>query len=207
MMFLSPLLLAVSTNLNTFQVSLDYRLKKIHLPKFSLLLTAIITTIGTLLSMYLGKFILIFFEPKLGNIFGAVLLSFTGVYFISENIRLQKKHAGFDTSYYFESALQYKSIIEHPDIIDLDKSNHIDIKECINLSVALTLNTLYATFAAGITGININLSIFFYFIFSIISLCLGTFNFKANSSKWLMKNVNLISGILLIILGIYEAFI
>ncbi|MDR3595592.1 manganese efflux pump [Clostridium sp.] len=207
MIFLSSLLLAISINLTALQVSLDYKLKNIHLPRFIVLLTTIITTLGTLLSMYLGKFILIFFEPKLGNIFGAVLLSFTGIYFISENIRLQKQHSGFDTSYYFESALQYKIIIENPSIIDLDKSKHIDIMECINLSIALILNTICTTFAAGITGININLSVFFYFIISIFFLYFGSFSFKFNISKYLYKNGNLVCGIILILLGIYEAFI
>lgn len=207
MIFLSPLLLSISSNLNALQVSLDYKQKKIHLPKFIILLIAIITTIGTFISMSLGKFILIFFDPKLGNIFGAALLSFTGIYFISENIRLKKIKAGYDTSYYFESALQYKKIIENPSIIDLDKSNYIDIKECFNLSVALILNTIYTTFAAGITGININITMFIYFIISIIYLYLGTFNFSIKLVKLIKNHVNLVCGIILIVLGIYEIFI
>lgn len=207
MIFLSSLLLSISSNLDALQVSLDYKLKKIHLPKFSILLIAITTTIGTFISMHLGKFILLFFEPRLGNIFGALLLSFTGIYFISENIRLKKLHAGYDISYYFESALQYKSIIENPSIIDLDKSSHIDIKESLNLSIALILNTIYTTFAAGLTGININITMFIYFIISIIYLYLGTFNFSIKFAKCIKKNGNLICGIILIFLGLYEAFI
>lgn len=207
MIFLSPLLLSVASNLNALQVSLDYKQKKIHLPKFSILLIAIITTIGTFISMHIGKFILIFFEPQLGNIFGAVLLSFTGIYFISENIRLRKLYAGYDTSYYFESALQYKRIIESPSIVDLDKSNHIDIKECLYLSIALILNTIYTTFAAGLTGININITIFIFFIISIVYLYLGTLNFSIKFAAWIRKNGNLACGIILIILGLYEAFI
>lgn len=207
MIFLSSILLAISTSLNALQVSLNLKLKKINLPKFSVLLIAILTSIGALLSMHIGSIILIFFEPKLGNVFGAVLLSFSGIYFICENIRLQKKHKGYDTSYYFESALQYKSIIENPSIVDLDKSSHIDIKECTNLSMAFILNTLCATFAAGITSININFTIFFYFIFSILFLYFGSFNIKPNISNWLIGHINSICGVILIILGIYEAFI
>ena len=132
MIFLSPLLLSISSNLDTLAVSLSYGIKKIHLTKSMTLLLAIITSIGTFLSMYLGKLILHLFKPELGNIFGAILLSFTGVYFIVEYIRLEKKHAGYDTSYYFESSLKYKGILENPNIVDSDKSNHIDVLECLN---------------------------------------------------------------------------
>lgn len=207
MIFLSSLLLAVSINLPALQVSLYYNIKQISLPRFTVLLTAIITTLGTLLSIYLGKFILIFFDPKLGNIFGAVLLGFTRIQFISENIRLQKKQFELDTSYYFESGLQYKSILENPDIIDFNNSKQIDVKKCIKLSAALILNTFCTTFAAGITSININLTVFFYFIISIVFLYFGSFNIKLNISKWLIKYENLICGVILIILGIYELFI
>ena len=157
--------------------------------------------------MYLGKLILHLFKPELGNIFGAILLSFIGVYFIVEYIRLEKKHAGYDTSYYFESSLKYKNILENPNIIDSDKSNHIDIKECLNLSLALILNNLFTCFAASITGISISISVFFNFIITIVSVYLGNLNSNIYISKWFNKYSNLVSGIILIILGIYEAFI
>ena len=206
MIFLSPLLLSISSNLDTLTVSLSYGIKKIHLTKSITILLAIITSIGTFLSMYIGKLILHLFKPELGNIFGATLLSFIGVYFIVEYIRLEKKRAGYDTSYYFESSLKYKNILENPTIIDSDKSNHIDIRECLNLSLALILNNLCTCFAASITGVSISLSVFLNFIITIFSIYLGYFNSDIYISKWFSKYSNLISGIILIILGIYEAF-
>ena len=127
MIFLSPFLLSISSNLNTLRVSLSYGIKKIHLTKSMTLLLAIITSMGTFISMYFGKLILHLFQRSLGNIFGAILLSFIGVYFIVEYIRLETKHAGYDTSYYFEPPIKYKSILENPNIVDSDKSNHIDV--------------------------------------------------------------------------------
>jgi len=207
MIFLSPFLLSISSNLNTLRISLSYGIRKIHLTKSSTILLAIITSIGTFLSMYIGKLILHLFNPELGNIFGAILLSFIGVYFIVEYIRLEKKHAGYDTSYYFESSLKYKNILENPNIVDSDKSNCIDLKECLNLSFALIINNLSACFAASITGVSINITVLFNFIITIMSISLGYFNSNIYISKWFSKYSNLISGIILIILGIYEAFI
>ena len=207
MIFLSPFLLSITSNLNTLRISLSYGIKKIKFTKSNTILLAILTSLGTFLPMYLGKLILHLFTPQLGNIFGAVLLSFIGVYFIVEYIRLERKHDGYDTYYYFENSSKYKNIIENPDIIVSDKSNHIDIKECLNLSVAIILNNLCTCFAAGITSINISLSIFLNFIITIVSVYLGYFYSDICISKWFNKYSNLISGIILIILGIYEAFI
>ena len=206
MIFLSPLLISVSSNLDTLAVSLSYGIKKIHLTKSSTILLAIMTSIGIFLSMYIGKLILFLLMPQQGNIFGAVLLSFIGVYFIGEYIRLEKNRTGYDTSHYFENSLKYKNFLENPNHIDSDKSNHIDIRECLNLSIAIILNNSATFFAASITGVSISFSIIFNFIITIICVYLAHFNSNIFISKWFNKYSNLISGIILITLGIYETF-
>ena len=113
MIFLSAFLLSIASNLETLRISLSYGIKKIYLGKSITILLAIITSVGTFISMYIGKLILYLFPHQLSNIFGAVLLSFTGIYFIVEYIRLEKKHSGYDTSYYFESSLKYENILEN----------------------------------------------------------------------------------------------
>lgn len=207
MIFLSPLLLSISSNINTVSISSAYGIKKIQLGKSSILLLAILTSIGTFISMYIGKLLLPLMNISLANLFGAVLLSYIGISFIVEYIRLEKKRAGYDTSYYFESSLNYKNILENPIIVDSDKSNHIDFKECLKLSFAVILNNSCTTFAASITGVDIGLSVFFNFIITILSLYLGYFNSNIHISKWFSKYSNLACGIILILFGIYEIFI
>lgn len=207
MIFLSPLLLSISSNINTVSISSAYGIKKIQLGKSSILLLAILTSIGTFISMYIGKLLLPLMNISLANLFGAVLLSYIGISFIVEYIRLEKKRAGYDTSYYFESSLNYKNILENPIIVDSDKSNHIDFKECLKLSFAVILNNSCTTFAASITGVDIGLSVFFNFIITILSLYLGYFNSNIYMSKWFSKYSNLACGIILILFGIYEIFI
>jgi len=156
--------------------------------------------------MYIGKLILLLLMPQQGNVFGAVLLSFIGVYFIGEYIRLEKNRTGYDTSHYFENSLKYKKILENPNHIDSDKSNHIDMRECLNLSIAIILNNSATFFAASITGVSISFSILFNFIITIVSVYFAHFNSDIFISKWFSKYSNLISGIILITLGIYEIF-
>ena len=207
MIFLSPFLLSISLNLIVLTISSSYGIKKIHSYKSSTMLLAILTSIGTFISMYIGNLILYLFNPELGNIFGGILLSFIGVYFIVEHIRLETKRAGYDTSYYFESSLKYKNILENSNFITSDKSNHIPIKQCLNISILIMLNTFSVCFAASITGVNISLSVLFNFILTLVIVYLGYFNSNIYISKWFNKYSNLISGVLLIIWGMVETFV
>ncbi len=207
MIFVSPLLLAISTNIATLSVFLSYGIEKIHLSKSNAILLSIVTSVSTFVSMYIGKLILPLIDPRISNMFGAILLSYIGISFIVEYIRLEKKRLGYDTSFYYESSLKYKSILENPYILNLDKSHNINLKECLVLSIALSLNNICINFAASITGVNLSISVFFSFIISIVFLYISYFNRNINLSKLFIKYSNFISGSILIAFGIYEIFV
>ncbi|NOW92166.1 putative sporulation protein YtaF [Clostridium beijerinckii] len=207
MILISPLLLAISTNIVTLSVFLSYGIKKIHLSKSNSILLAIVTSASTFVSMYIGKLILPLIDPKVSNIFGAILLSYIGISFIVENIRLEKKRLGRDTSFYYESSFKYKDLLEDPYILSLDKSHNINLRECLILSIALSVNNICTNFAASITGVNLSISVFFNFIISILFIYTSYFNRNINFSKHLIRYSNFISGSVLIAFGIYEIFV
>jgi putative sporulation protein YtaF len=207
MIFLSPLLLALSSNLDTLSISLSYGIKKIYLPRSTKILLTILTSTSVFISMHIGKLFLPLFGMNLAEIFGITLLCFIGISFIVEYIRIEKKRAGYDTSYFYENPFGYKNILDNPIVIDADKSNHIDIKECLKLCLAIGLNNFLTFFAGSLTGININLSSFFYFLISFISICIGSYFSRCLSFRRLKKYCYLISGLILILLSILEFFI
>lgn len=207
MLFLSSFLLCFVLSLNTLLISLFYGNIKIHFSKTIILLFSMLTSIGTLFFMNVGKLTLNLFKPEIGNIFGAISLCFIGVYYIVEYIRLENKYAGYDTSYYYETSFKYKKLIEPTYILNLDKTNSISLKKCCELSIALMLNNFYIFFSAGITGININFSVFVNFVLALFTLYLGYLNSNTNILNFFYRFSNLISGTILIILGLYEAFI
>jgi len=207
MFFLSVFLLCFVLNLNILRISLFYENIKIHFSKTIILFFSILTSIGAFFSIYAGKLILILFKPEIGNIFGAISLSFIGVYYIVEYIRLENKQAGYDTSYYFETTLKYKQFIGSPYVINLDKTNSISLIKCLKFSITFILNNFFIYFLAGITGININLSVFLNFVLALFAFYLGYLNLNSNILKFFNRFSNLISGIILIILGLYEVFI
>ncbi|ALB46996.1 MULTISPECIES: manganese efflux pump [Clostridium] len=207
MILISPLLLAISTNIVTLSFFLSYGIKKIHLSKSNSILLAIVTSASTFVSMYIGKLILPLIDPKVSNIFGAILLSYIGISFIVENIRLEKKRLGYDTSFYYESSFKYKNLLEDSYILNLDNSHNINLRKCLALSISLSVNNICTNFAASITGVNLSISVFLNFIISILFVYIGYFNRNINFSKYLIRYSNFISGIVLIAFGIYEIFV
>lgn len=207
MILISPLLLAISTNIVTLSVFLSYGIKKIHLSKSNSILLAIVTSASTFVSMYIGKLILPLIDPKVSNIFGAILLSYIGISFIVENIRLEKKRLGYDTSFYYESSFKYKNLLEDSYILNLDNSHNINLRKCLALSISLSVNNICTNFSASITGVNLSISVFLNFIISILFVYIGYFNRNINFSKYLIRYSNFISGIVLIAFGIYEIFV
>lgn len=207
MILISPLLLAISTNIVTLSVFLSYGIKKIHLSKSNSILLAIVTSTSTFVSMYIGKLILPLIDPKVSNIFVAILLSYIGISFIVENIRLEKKRLGYDTSFYYESSFKYKNLLEDSYILNLDNSHNINLRKCLALSISLSVNNICTNFAASITGVNLSISVFLNFIISILFVYIGYFNRNINFSKYLIRYLNFISGIVLIAFGIYEIFV
>ncbi|AQS04430.1 manganese efflux pump [Clostridium beijerinckii] len=207
MILISPLLLAISTNIVTLSVFLSYGIKKIHLSKSNSILLAIVTSASTFVSMYIGKLILPLIDPKVSNIFGAILLSYIGISFIVENIRLEKKRLGYDTSFYYESSFKYKNLLVDPYILNLDNSHNINLRKCLALSISLSVNNICTNFSASITGVNLSISVFLNFIISILFVYIGYFNRNINFSKYLIRYSNFISGIVLIAFGIYEIFV
>ena len=90
----------------------------------------------------------------------------------------------------------------------MDSSNKIDMKEAIFLGIALSLDSLSIGFGASAIGINTCLFPLLISIFQIIFLSVGRFigSNISNISK-LPKNIwNIISGILLIGIGICKLF-
>ena len=208
MIFLSAFLLCLLLNLTPLTLSLLCANKRIYFDKSIILLFSIITSIGIVFFMYTGKLIAKLFIPEIGNIFGGVSLSFIGVYYIVEYIKLKNKTAGYDTSYYFESSLEYKKLLETTsDIVEFNNLKAITLFSCLKFSMEFLINNILIYISAGITGINVDLCVFFYFILSLLVLDIGYFNFNENLINFFKRYFYLIGGISLIVLGLFETFV
>lgn len=100
-------------------------------------------------------------------------------------------------------------IIKDPMSSDLDKSKKIDIKEAIYLGITLSIDSFCIGIGSSILGINSVLFPILVSVFQIIFLSLGRLfalnvgkNVRIPDNTW-----NLVSGILLIFIGISKIFI
>lgn len=86
-------------------------------------------------------------------------------------------------------------------------SGYISTKESIYIGLALALNSMIIGISASITGLSIFITSIFCFIFSLLAVRLGYFLGSSYLSEVFGKYGPIISGIMFIILGIYEMFI
>ncbi|GAA0075653.1 manganese efflux pump [Clostridium sp. CTA-5] len=207
MEFFSPLLLSISSNLDTFRISNFQGIKKIPISKFQIIIISIITTISTFCSMYLGVFIKKFLLNEILVLFGCVVLIFIGIYFFVEYIRMQKKRLGKDTYYYVENTSNFSVILNEGDFSKVANSNNISFKNSLLLALNLSKNNLGFGILGGLIGINIPISVFFNFIVTILSIIVGEYLSKTSFSKFIIKYSYLICGFIVIILGIYQYFV
>lgn len=201
----SALLLAISANLDTFAVAVSYGLKKVKLNIQSIILIAFITSIGTFCSMYLGTIITNFISIELANLIGSIMLIFMGIWFVISYFREESLSDSYckccnNPSTYCEMC----EILSNPIKADKDNSGNIDYKECLTLSLALSLNNVGLGIAASIAGINIYLNTIFTFIVTLIGFWIGGLIGRSYLSKICGKYSSLISGILIILIGISE---
>lgn len=200
-MVLSALLFSISSNLDNVVVGIAYGIKKIKIGIMANLIIAIVTTLGTFLSMSLGWYITKFFPQSYANILGAGVIIILGIYFVVQSfIKLNRNKNA-------RSSLALKDLddmVVYAEKSDTDKSGHIDMKEALFLALGLTFNNLGTGIAASISGVSIIFTVIFTFILSILTIVVGESVGKNVFGRFLGKYAPFIAGLLLIILGIIE---
>lgn len=190
---LSTLLFVFSSNLDNLAIAIAFGIDNIKVSKSSNLLIALVSGLGTFLAMITGKSIMSFLSPFIANLIGCILLISIGIWLIIDFIIKNSRNS--------ES---YTKILSNPAIVDKDNSKIIDIKESLSLSIALALNNFALGFSASIIGLNIYITSAFTFVFSFICIIIGNSIGRSYISKIFGKYSPIISGSLIIILGIYE---
>lgn len=197
---LSAMLFALYSNLDNLVIGIAYGIKKINIKIFSNLIIAFITSTGTFLAMSIGFYITNFLPHNIANALGSLLIIFLGGYFIykSESNLINNSKSN-------DLALKdIDDMIEYAKKTDLDNSGDINMRESLLISFGLALNNLGSGVAASVTGISISLTVIFNFILSIFTIIIGQYLGNSFLGKLLGRYAPLLSGFLLIILGILE---
>ena len=212
------LFLAISSSIDSFGIGITYGIRNTKISNLAKFILFIISFVVSLFAVYLGDFLKDLLPDNIANYIGAFLLILLGGFVLFQALR---KNIVKDNKIYEEVFSEPKiyrffikflgitiQIIKDPISSDLDKSNLIDGKEAIFLGVALSLDSFAIGISSGILGIH---SLLFPILVSVFQLLFISFG---NSIGYFLNNFNkipeyiwsIISGILLIVIGIVKFF-
>ncbi|MCL2774975.1 MAG: manganese efflux pump [Oscillospiraceae bacterium] len=184
---------AVTANLDTLGVSVAYGIKKIKINMFCNIVIAVVSTVGTFISMLFGIFISKTIAVQFINYIGSAILILIGLYFIYEFFK--KNHS------------EYEEIIETPTKADTNNSGTLELSEIFTLALALTVNNLGVGISASIAGLNIWATTILTFIVTMLFIKIGTFIGNSKIFNFIGKYSSLISGIIIALIGVCTIFI
>lgn len=209
MSIVSSLLFAVSASLDALLIGITYGIRKVRIHLLHNLLISLITLAGTVLAIFLGKSLtpLLSRFPLLAqNISrgGSVILLGMGFYYLLKPLLLRIKHKKPD----IVSAASTDNVIRTP---IPDTAQLLTFRELALLGVGLSLNNMGIGIGASMAGIAdqcadlISASVL-TFLCSVCFLLLG--NSLGHTKSWgvIDQYTDLISGLLLILLGVFQIF-
>lgn len=205
-LFLS-ILIALAANLDNLGVGIAYGVLKIKISHLSNLIIALISFMATWLSAKVGEALSLYLSPQISGFVGAVLLCGVGVWVIAQPIyTAYKMNQPFIDVQIFNTRIYMgpTEILRYPERIDLDNSRDIGYWEAILLGFALSINALAGGLYAGTTGISSLFQATLVGIVSFLTIGMGGILGEKYAAEQLGKYATIVSGTLLILIGIHQ---
>ncbi|MFC7392852.1 manganese efflux pump [Scopulibacillus cellulosilyticus] len=198
MYWLTIVLLGVAANLDNLGIAISYGMKNVKIPYLSNLIMSIVAIILAGISLIAGEIITKFVSQDITNALGGGLLIIIGGFTIWSIIHdSTKKNSEQINSSFIK-------ILGNPDQGDLNEDRVISNIEAVLIGIALSMNAMSVSFSSSLTSIH---SFFFLFIiglFSFISIEMGQRIGKKAYQSVIGPYSQLIAGLVLIGIGIYE---
>lgn len=191
---LNSFTLAMSSSIDSFGIGITYGIKNTKISNIGKFLLFAISLFITYCSIFLGNFLQSIFPNNITKLIGSFILIFMGIYVFFEATKKKKNSS---------------NIFNNPISSDMDNSKIIDSKEAFFLAIALSLDSFCIGICGSIIDINLTFFPFLVSIFQLFFLSIGTiFGNKINRFCKFPENIwSIISGVLLIIIGIAKFFI
>ncbi len=195
MQMIPSLLFGVAASLDALLVGITYGIRQIHIPFRQNLFISLITLLGTCLSIVLGKSLTPLFPDPLGQFAGSSILILFGIYYLIKFMMVSYKR------YLLSKHSKDSHICEKTED---SASLMLTLSESCTLALALSLNNMGIGFSASMAGLSpISAAIVTLFC-SCFFLWMGNRLGCCPLLQLSKQAADLISGLLLIILGICE---
>jgi putative sporulation protein YtaF len=214
----SVALISISSNTDSFAVAIAYGIKKVRITIGAKLLIAIVSSLGTFVSMSVGQIISEYLPHSIARTLGSGVLISIGLLGMWQTIWQERKRRRIEkykqqqkssvNSYFYQTQL----LNIRDDNIDrisnklVERSSSIDVKQCIPLAFSLTINNIGGGIGAGISGLNITLTTGLTFILAVLAIISGATLGGRIARRMTEFWAVLLSSTLIITIGIYEYF-
>ncbi len=211
------LFLALSLSIDSIGIGITYGLRNTYIPLLSKLILFLISVIFTTIALLLGNLITYILPDNIANYIGSFILVFIGFWILfqifhsskNDNVNLENINKDKIYTLFIKFLGITIQIIKHPNSSDFDNSKIIDFREAFFLGIALSIDSISVSIGSGITGMNSFLFPLLVATFHIAFLFLGSFLGKKISGINLIPDYicNVISGVLLVLIGVSRLFI
>lgn len=196
MAVLSLILFALSGNLDNLVIGLAYGMRGIRIRLEAGVLISGLVLAGTAVSMALGKSLLCFLPLDFARFLGSAVMIGLGLGCLWNVWKNRREPAEEE---------QWPS--RHPEQFDKDGSRHIDWKESLALGGALALNNVGLGLGAGAVGLGLLPACAAVFCVSLGLLYGGNFLGRKRRKKDSGRGMEALSGVLMLLLGVWECFL
>ena len=206
-MLITIILLALSVSIDSFGIGITYGLRKTSLSTSAKFILFLVSFAFVSLAVLFGYFLLSIFSKNVIKIFSVLLLLIMGFLIIYESMNNSETKQIKSHKIFLKPLGITIQIIRNPISSDLNNSKVIEKNEAIYLALALSLDSI----CVGITSSSFGLYSLlfpilvplFQFIFLNVGIVLGKKIILCSSS---IKKWNIISGFLLIVIGVLRIF-
>jgi len=208
---ISIIFLGIAANIDNLGIGVAYGIRSIKIPFIANLVIAIMSGIATFLTCYAGHLLEFVIPTYFCNILGGGIVILVGFYMIISFVARKKPDTESNTSNETNECTDEEAntnillyIIKHPEKADIDYSGQISVAESILLGIALSINALATGFGAGMTGLSVIGMTLSVVLFSLITIFIGVRTGKKYFSRFIGDKGNVIAGLILVIIGIFE---
>lgn len=201
MVLISSLLFALSANIDSFILGMSYGIKKSNIDLIRSTVISLVTLAGTVISILMGTQISHALPASSTQLIGCSLLIGLGLYyilspFLRHLLRTLRK-----------ARVKAKEITVPPTSEATTNTSILTMKEGLFLGLMLSINNFGMGIGASITGLKLVPTAIISLIVSVAFLYAGNLIGKTKIPHLSDRTADVISGLILVGLGIYEIFV
>ena len=199
--WLHLLMIGVATNLDNLAVGVAYGIRRIWIPTASNLAIAGIAFVFSAVSAVAGTYVGRFMTASTANLIGALLIIGIGVWMLPWV--LPRREQNPKPTQPHPSPIR---VLQEPELADSDHSGVISLSESVILGVAVSINCLTNGLPAGLWKLSPLPVAVCNAVLSFVTLWCGVWLGKRYGEHWLGRKADVVAAVLLILLGVHQAF-